>query len=244
MVTKLPWADPTPLILMLLARELHTLYFTDARARAAVADDIAAAIAGVTISSTDAVPEGVTNLYFTNQRALDATASAYDAAGAAATAQSTAESYTDGKISTEVTNRNNAISTSLSTAESYTDSAVSTHAGLSTGTHGVAGTFVGTTDTQTLTHKTISGSTNTLSNIANASLVNSKVTINTHDLSLGASLTLSTDDIGEGSTNQYFTLTRAEDAAVTAITAGTGVTKTTGSHSAQFSIGQYCRDHR
>jgi Major tropism determinant N-terminal domain len=416
-------------------------YFTSQRARDAVASDIATAIAGVTISSTDAVPEGVDNLYFTNQRALNATTSAYDHTGAASTAQSNAatytdgkistevtnrnsaiatakgeaittsegytdsaistevtnrnsaintakgqaistsegytdtaisnevndrntaiatakseaegytdtkisqevtnrnsaiataksqaittaesytdtaitnlvngapavldtlkeladaiaddanfattvtthiataksdaESYTDGKISTEVTNRNNAIATSLSTAEGYTDSAISTevtnrnnaigsalttaegytdsaistevtnrnsaistHSGLTTGTHGVTGTIVGTTDTQTLTHKTISGASNTLSNIANASLTNSKVTINTHDLSLGGSLTLGTDDIAEGTTNLYYTDTRAKDAAVSAITAGTGVTKTTGSHSASFAIGQ------
>lgn len=106
------------------------LYFTDARARAAVAADIAAAIAGVTISSTDAVPEGTTHLYFTNQRALDATTSAYDHAGAAATAQSNAEGYTDSAISTEVTNRNSAIDTAkgqaISASEGYTDSAIST----------------------------------------------------------------------------------------------------------------------
>ena len=49
--------------------------------------------------TTDGVSEGSTNLYFTDQRALDATASAYDAAGSAATAEadavSTANSYTD-----------------------------------------------------------------------------------------------------------------------------------------------------
>jgi len=48
---------------------------------------------------------------------------------------------------------------------------------------------VGTTATQTLTNKTISGSSNTLSNIANASLTNSKVTIGSTDVSLGATVT-------------------------------------------------------
>ena len=43
------------------------------------------------------------------------------------------------------------------------------------------------TGTQTLTNKTISGSANTLSNIANASLTNSAVTIGTTAISLGAS---------------------------------------------------------
>jgi hypothetical protein len=47
------------------------------------------------------------------------------------------------------------------------------------------------TGTQTLTNKTISGSSNTLSNIANASLTNSSVTVGTTAISLGAvSLTL------------------------------------------------------
>jgi hypothetical protein len=47
------------------------------------------------------------------------------------------------------------------------------------------------TGTQTLTNKTISGSTNTLTNIANASLTNSSLTIGTTNIALGAtSLTL------------------------------------------------------
>ena len=44
--------------------------------------------------TTTDVAEG-TNLYFTNQRALDATSSAYDASGTAATAEGNANSYTD-----------------------------------------------------------------------------------------------------------------------------------------------------
>jgi len=48
-------------------------------------------------------------------------------------------------------------------------------------------TLVGRDTTDTLTNKTISGSSNTLSNIANASLTNSAVTIGTTAISLGAS---------------------------------------------------------
>lgn len=44
---------------------------------------------------TDDIEEGATNLYFTNQKALDATSTAYDPAGAAATALSDANEYTD-----------------------------------------------------------------------------------------------------------------------------------------------------
>ena len=48
-------------------------------------------------------------------------------------------------------------------------------------------TLVGRATTDTLTNKTISGSSNTLSNIANASLTNSSVTVGTTAISLGAS---------------------------------------------------------
>jgi len=48
-------------------------------------------------------------------------------------------------------------------------------------------TLVGRATTDTLTNKTISGSSNTLSNIANASLANSSVTVGTTSIALGAS---------------------------------------------------------
>jgi hypothetical protein len=99
-------------------------------------------------TNTDGLSEGSTNLYFTNERAQDAignnvgtgltytdstgaisvTANTYDAYGAASSAQTAAES----------------------TASGY----VSTHAGL-TETHGATGAVVGTTNTQTLTNKTL-----------------------------------------------------------------------------------------
>ena len=50
-------------------------------------------------------------------------------------------------------------------------------------------TLVGKATTDTLTNKTISGSTNTLTNIANGSLTNSSVTIGSTSVSLGATVT-------------------------------------------------------
>ena len=58
--------------------------------------------------------------------------------------------------------------------------------------------------------------------IANAKLSNSSVTINSNSLALGASLTLDTDDIGEGSTNQYYTNARSR--AALSVTGSTGLT--------------------
>jgi hypothetical protein len=79
----------------------------------------------------------------------------------------------------------------------------------------VTGTVVTTGDTGSVTNAMLAGS------IANNKLTNSSVTINTNSLSLGGSLTLDTDDVSEGTTNQYFTNERAQDAVATAFSNGT-----------------------
>lgn len=99
---------------------------------------------GVADSTTDDLTEGTTNKYFTNQRALDATSSAYDASGAAASAEQAAKTYADGLAS------NYDAAGAASTVQTNLD----THTN-ATSAHGVSGDIVGTTDTQTLTNKTL-----------------------------------------------------------------------------------------
>ena len=79
-------------------------------------------------TTTDSISEGDNNLYFTDQRALDATASAYDATGSAAAAESAANTYTDGEISTLDTSlkayADTAESDAITSANSYTDTEI------------------------------------------------------------------------------------------------------------------------
>jgi hypothetical protein len=70
----------------------------------------------------------------------------------------------------------------------------------------ITGTVVTTGDTGSVTNTMLAGS------IANEKLTNSAITINGTSTSLGGSRTLGSDDIAEGSTNQYFTAERAQDA--------------------------------
>jgi hypothetical protein len=106
------------------------LYFTNARAISATAasyDVLGAASAAQSAAATDATNKVAAEaaLRISGDAASVATAAA-DATTKANNAASAANSYTDGKIATEVTDRNNAISSAISTEVSNRNTAIST----------------------------------------------------------------------------------------------------------------------
>lgn len=119
-------------------------------------------------------------------------------------------------------------SLAITTGESFTIGGNST-AGVSTS---VSGTTVTVTASEATTSQrgTASFSSDNFSvssgavtikdgGVANDELVNSSITINGNAVSLGDSVTLNTDSIGEGSTNLFYTDARADSAAKNAVDA-------------------------
>jgi hypothetical protein len=113
-------------------------------------------------------------------------------------------------------------SDAVAAAGSYTDGQITTvsgnlttHQNATTAVHGVTGNIVGTSDSQTLTNKTIDGASNTITGIDNPSLINHSITVNGYTTDLGSSVTLDTDDVAEGSSNLYYTDARAKAEAAT-----------------------------
>ena len=129
--------------------------------------------------------------------------------------------YTIENLEEPVNNQDAATKYYVDTEVSGVSGDLTTHQNATTAVHGVTGNIVGTSDEQTLTNKTIDGSSNTISNIANASLVNDSITINGSATALGGSVTLDTDDISEGATNEYFTDARAKTSAASLLTGAT-----------------------
>jgi hypothetical protein len=92
-------------------------------------------------------------------------------------------------------------------------------------------TLVARATTDTLTNKTISGATNTLSNIGNGSLTNSSVTVNGTSISLGGSQTITAVNpnaltIGTGLSGTSYTGSSAVTIAIDATVATTSGTQT------------------
>ena len=153
-------------------------------------------ITGATISVTGLDAADISDF---NTAALSATASAYDVAGAAAAAESNANSYTDGEITTALTTAQGYANTAETNAIAHAD-------GLTT--DDVAeGTTQYFTDARA---KTSAADLLTGANLTNITITGT-----------GAGLTITaengvgdsdTDDLTEGETNLYFTDERAVDA--------------------------------
>ena len=126
-----------------------------------------------------------------------------------------------------------AIDTAVTATRQFVTDEVGDHSDLTTGVHGVTGNVVGTTDSQTLTNKTL-GSGNSLS--ANLDAVNTHTIVNLADPSgakdaatkqyvddavSGGVGSIDTDDVPEGDNNEYFTDARAKTSAADLLTNAT-----------------------
>ena len=192
---------------------------------------------------TDNLSEGSSNLYHTTERVQDVTGGqfvtngthtgisfTYDDSNDGAIDATVSLSgfstsdlsegsnlyYTTGRFDTRFTSKDTDDLSEGSTNLYYTD-ARSRAAVSATGSSG-------------LTYDSSTGAFN-LSAIPNSNLANSSVTINSNALALGGTLTLDTDDIGEGS-NQYFTTARVD----THLSGGTGIDYSSGAISIDSTV--------
>jgi len=156
--------------------------------------------------NTDAITEGSTNKWFTdglfNTRL--ATKDTDDI-----TEGSTNKYYTDERVDDRVSNL---IIGGTGVTTSYSDGAGQLTINTSAATTGARGTasFAAADFDVNAGHISIKAGS-----IANADLANSAITINSNSVALGATLTLDTDDISEGSSNLYYTNARADARATT-----------------------------
>jgi hypothetical protein len=197
-----------------------SLYFTNARAQAAVAADITAAIDAL---DTDDIEEGAVNFYFTDQRALDATALAYDLVGSAANALSDAQDYADeARTNAEAytDTRESAITTAYelyadevgTNAEAYADAAIAN----------LVGGAPELLDTLNELAAAIGDDANFATTLTNLVATKQDILVEGTNIDIEGntiSVTgLDTDDVAEAG-NLYFTNARAQAAVATDITA-------------------------
>ena len=179
-------------------------------ASTATALAIARTISGVSFDGTsnitldtDDIGEGTTNKYFTAER-VDDQVNTLLTAGA-----NISLTYDDSAGTLTIANTNSADITSVVAGDGLTGG----------GTSGDVTLAVGVDDSSIeissdALRVKATGITNTMlaGSIANAKLANSSITVNSQAISLGGSHTFDTDDIGEGSSNIYFTDARANSA--------------------------------
>jgi hypothetical protein len=150
--------------------------------------------------NTDSVSEGSSNKYFTNERVDDQVNSLLTAGSGISL------TYDDAAGTLTIANTNSADITSVVAGDGLTGG----------GTSGDVTLAVSVDDSSIEINSDslrvkASGVTNAMlaGSIANSKLANSSVTINSQAISLGGSHTFDSDDIGEGSSNLYFTNARA-----------------------------------